>query len=951
MASPVRNVITSASTSYHELNQWLVDVENLDFKKRVLNGELQNLCVEDRKFILAYAARIGILHKAAVSKDPDSIDFISALFDAGMERDSLNPEGYTILALDKVSVERHQALFNLGVPFKHPTYTRLGFILNKFNGLFVNRENNPWEKLVAEALKETTFEELAKLKRDTTNKYLFEYLHTNFEESKPFLTKFLEWQKESPKECAKILSKFIKSNFPSRLYAQHGAHLFAKLIQGKWITAEVIELLYLEPKNLSSIIDHPQIFAFVDLSEFSEKFRKLNEQFNNPRLTFWCLALINAKSLCEAWVVLREYSHISQVGKNIPLFKDLCLSKVAELEVEENKTIWSSGETYVSDSTIIDLIEFGFDPNKLDKDHRNIMFFSRVRPLKMSVERRKELTESQMKAYQSINIQHKDLFQKNALEHVVWGYKKSPPSNFYEIRELIAQGLRLDVHFPYVDVCTKLFPNDPEKMTVLVIFHLIQTNDIYKVILNDGDYNDVAVLARQSTLLSPLCRRVSFDASAQNDYQTPEHMVYGLPQDSELAKHSKTVALFCAGLRGIGDLKTRMLLFSRLSFSQDEVIILFRYLTDHPNLFDILLQFSETELLEIIASLLNRMEQSHSKSNWDDLYQKVRQYDLHATLAKDEPRSKSRFVYLENGKNPYSLLKKFNHLKFVSSLANEFRSTFPTPGSVVVFRIAPIGQTSLQHPVIAFPTTDATTVSIFKQDFASFQNSQIKCLHDAGLMISQGYTPQLIKADKRYENHWKNYKIFGELFKIEDQRNDTKTRNNIPPNDFLRPVYLEMNADGLSHPEHMHSGLKLHWWCGKKLFLNTLESLGRTLVICLLNVIEYKKKSHEGLDFKNDDDCKAFIEILNKYLNVLLISYLKKPYQIPCKLGLSLARQILRCTDDVEYNKTDALKGVEGWIEFKHCMRLILMQAIAINTPLSNELHHKYYSDGMPGNA
>jgi hypothetical protein len=471
------------------LDEYFKDACNYGFiRKRVLDGELEQLPQQDRLFLLDFIAIREILHEAVRTNDEL---FVKALVKMGMDVNVKNTEGLPTFVYADES-ELFGWLLEHGAQCEAPM---LSYVLKQstrfmYKGKSQDKDSEGWFNILPSVMKMAAIDQFCALSYEEIK------LMLDLAQTRPAIEEIL-WQvaskilEQEPQEVLKIAETMLEH--------REEVSGFFYLIKIGVIKDPYVEQIVTNAKILCQYIKTEAFFK--DLSacwQPSGDLLALDALCNDFRLAVFCHAMLRTETLMEASLLC---SCLGYFPNNMAFLEEKikkCLVEhVQALQKKERTTIWHRLIKHgFGSNELLQMKHIGFDPNWTERaNNRNFLFTKRAY----------YITDYECEEMQ-FNLDHVDSNGDNALDY----HCRNPFLASRCISALSELGLTLSDHFPNIEKCRKVFPDNFYLQSILAAAHLNPQKNIlwdlfkdisgeervtfFSSVSNDPEFKEIASL-------------------------------------------------------------------------------------------------------------------------------------------------------------------------------------------------------------------------------------------------------------------------------------------------------------------------------------------------------------------------------------------------------------------------------------------------------------------------
>jgi hypothetical protein len=987
--------------SFSVLDGYVQDACNYDsIKKLVLVGELKQLPQQDRLFLLAFMTRREILHEAVRQNDEL---FVKMLVEVGMDINARDTGGQSVFAYANKS-ELFEWLLQQGAQFEHPSHkSMLKYVISLIT-LPMNYESWEWVNILPDTMKLSTLDEFCALSYDEIN------LMLDLAKSRPAIAailkqRALEITEQKPQGVLKIAETMLVDHGRKKLMKD-----FLYLINNGLIKDPYIEQIVTNAGILFWNIDDKDFFrGLIACWRPSGDLLALAELCNDFRLGIFCHAILRTAKLKDA---SRLYSQLEYFPKAmVSLDKEVkkrLVEHVEALQKKEGTTIWHAmaKQAFVS-KDLLQMTDIGFDPNWTESTYnRNFLFTKKAWCIECDEYKRMQF-----------NLHHVDSNGDNALDHHCRHSFKAGDC----ILTLSKAGLKLSDHFPNIEECRKAFPKNsylqailaagllnPQKHILKDLFQGIpdkETSTFFAVITKDPGLRKI--LKRKDEVQGQLNAkrekgqwRGKFHLSDLkkmeeliNDKSEREYSVMVLAsfwkecipsEELNLIPESPSASLVIGAIKkqhqnlvpGIEPIPVHEL-FNTGLLSHDDMVFFNRYIFEHPELMNQLVQKymkvqeiaiqagggSISKHAEFVAHLISGLgDVLHLRKSFDlpqeNLIQAFNQIVLPAVketlnIAEDARvrwLGRTAVVCGKEGCEAFKFLKKGEKYDYFAQehsvsmafnqLAGQFKSQFIKPIGVYAVKQLPPAladykrQLAEDQPAIVYHYKALPETFEYLQDLSpeKYAAARSCSLHDAAKMIHMGIYPDLAamfhndQQDRRYIllvdlmvclTHQSQYSLFmpaGGAGRLEQP--------------FAKTLFPNMRASGLTD---LRDASLLNGWKNSLSYRvrnmrdlgdinkNTtryfyqMHALSNVLLVDML--IQSQRYINYGcLQWQNDALMQQFANELAEGFAHVTASYSEQPYEKSLHFALQCGINWIRASRQIAFWLDNGPNGYPAWV-------------------------------------
>lgn len=777
------------ATARNIVNTWYSDA--CDYKRirsRILRGELSSLTSEDRTLLIAFIVRNGILHKAVQKGDED---VVMTLVNEGCDLNALDENGIPVLAYAK-TFPLIQYLLKKGAVFG-PSYPHsfLGYVLD----LITVDDLKDWSGLVSEIILTLSIDDIYQLNQNHLLKITF-YLNHQTSLKDMMLTILKRTILERPEECVK-LAQFLINYKLIRSYFEEGFYILIKegiiddaVIEQVITLPEIVYIYFFDEKPYNILL---QLWTpTLNLQILSE----------NLRYAAFLRSLLNTNNLTWAALLLSRLEKCTNLEYISSETKKQISQHLETLQIKEGITIWQKLAELSSFSLqmLFALKFLGINPLCKDPDNQNFLFTDKVFVLK-------NITNVKSLGFE-IDIVNKR--GHNALEHHCRFADK--PQSASCIKTLCSLGLRLSDHFPNVELCRSVFPNN---FTLQAFLGACLYDSRRTVCLELHRQLPLSITEEFDDALSknPALHKVYSKIYGRNPNPTVSALWCGnIPTEAfelipESGKASLVISAIIKQNKGTSKRLTPQDLMSGMS--QRSMIYFHRYLFDNPDIMSMLvsdyMKVKEVYIMpggatisthakiieEMIVKLPKLKHVPKEKGELNDWQQKLskafnarippKPVETLPVPNNGKPRLQGRtviydgeecegFKFLKQGEKYKYFAQELSVTEAMRNTHAVFKSTFMQSVGIYALKTLPADfeifkeKLSNSQPYIVYHYKAPPGKFKYLQDLSveEYTDARKICLHDTAILIKSGIYPDLAPIFHN-ESQNRKYVIFVDL--------------------------------------------------------------------------------------------------------------------------------------------------------------------------------------------
>ncbi len=767
----------------------------------LINGSLNHLDANEKKLVLAFFEKKGLLEQAIKNKDKQVIEIlIENGYDLKMPTFDFNikdPDFFLYLIQKGIYRDDTNAPYISGI--KRALYN--------FDSM--------WEAIIPDLLSLMPIEECRFASRDMLNNLIGIAIRDSATADK-LRELMLRVIKERPMDAALIGTTLVGHHSPSKYFE----HLVSFVKQGI-LPHNVAEKII---TNCDVVFwQHDSKSAWNELGKIlmpSKDLKSILDAADDFQMAVYIYSFLITENLKQAALLSGWINKYADIILSIPNdLKDRLCSHIKSLESVEGKIFGEILPDTCDEKKLILWEKLGYDLNSVNpKTGQNLLFTSIANNLNYS----NSLLSTK------INFNHKNNKGDNALEH---NCRRITDRSVGCINGLVKAGLILNNSFPNIELCRKVFPDNMFLQSILSLILLNPRKEVYRELMQKIKNIDVdafnAGIDAHPDVKARFCKperknkktkndgdwRSYYDADAQafleirikeNHVKEGKYLVLGKLWNGKIitAKDLKLIPESHRASLALGAMKAQINEDIKLNkfhweftniLKHNDVIHLFRYLFKNPEEMKILknayMRLNRMDIrarggskstyasfVHIFMSQLNESEDidftSHNvpekrRDEFKKIYNAYKKTIVHPTVIetiKIDPNCTSwilgRTIVVKNGDHcdAYKFLKDNENYDTFSremevtnlflSMNKEFKSKFHKPVGVYALKTLPEAFLSYEsklpkapHIVYHYEASPRIFEYLNETPKELYPEARFMCLHDITVLIRKGVSP------------------------------------------------------------------------------------------------------------------------------------------------------------------------------------------------------------------